>query len=215
MNMRVPIFPQDLEDGGFTRLAKRLKRDWLGTRPLRLSEAQEILAHCLGYSSFHDVALSAEIHRDDVDFPPLQTLTGEFLLTIWTELYENGHCEVFDLGELQETIYNWPFLLLSVYRNHYGHSDNQIVNQAVKADNIEAFLIAQTPRPEYNPKTYKVGFSSKQLQAMPGHHDHLSTSSYMHPSMGLCSNNGPGEITLQLLDAQYPCIDNFILGETS
>ncbi|MBK5374633.1 hypothetical protein JFT81_08300 [Pseudomonas sp. TH43] len=215
--MRVPIFPQDLENGGFTRLAKRLKRDWLGTRPLRLSEAQEILSHCLGYSSYHDVAQSAEIHNDDVDFPPLQSLTVEFLQTICAELYENGHCKVFDLGELQETIYNWPFLLLRVYRNHYGHSNNYIVNQSVKAANIETFLTSQTPRPEHHPKDYKIGFSSEQLQPMTEHHDHLSSSAYIprHPRMGVCPNNGPDETVQGLRAAQYPCIDSVSLGKTN
>lgn len=215
--MRVPIFPQDLEDGGFTRLAKRLKRDWLGTRPLRLSEAQEILSHCLGYSSYHDVAQSAEIHKDDVDFPPLQSLTVEFLQTICAELYENGHCKFFDLGELQETIYKWPFLLLRVYRNHYGHPNNCIVNQSVKAANIETFLISQTSRPEHHPKDCKVGFSSEQLHAMTEHRDHLATSSYMpsHFPMGVCPNNGPDETLQDLLDVQYPCIDSVSLRKTN
>jgi hypothetical protein len=219
MIMRVPIFPEDLIQGsGFTRLAKRLKRDWLGTKPLRLSEAQEILAHCLGYSSYHDVAQSAEMYRDDIDFPPLQELMIDCLQTISAELYDNGHCKVFNLGELQENIYNWPFLLLNVYRKHYGHSDNHIVGQAIKVDHIGAFIRTQTLRPEYRPQAFKTGFSSKQLQAMMGHQDHQSTEAYVSSLLpiGVCPYDDTSEKIQELMGPRnIACIDNVSTGRAS
>ena len=212
--MRVPIFPEDLIQGsGFTRLAKRLKRDWLGTKPLRLSEAQEILARCLGYSSYHDVAQSAGMHRDDIDFPPLQELMVDCLQTIWAELYDNGHCKVFNLGELQENIYNWPFLLLTVYRKHYGHSDNHIVGQAIKVDHIDAFFRAQTLRPEYRPQAFKTDFPSKQLQAMLGHQNQPTTAAYLYnlPPIGGCLNEIPSEHNQALTGLECsPCVNSLV-----
>ncbi|TWC11827.1 hypothetical protein FBY05_1358 [Pseudomonas sp. SJZ083] len=91
--MRVPIFPQDLTAGGFTRLAKRLKRDWPGPHPLRLSEAQELLARCLGYASYHELYQSAGVHPENVDFPPLGVLMVECLHTIWSEVFNGGYCQ--------------------------------------------------------------------------------------------------------------------------
>ena len=217
--MRVPIFPEDLIAGsGFTRIAKRLKRDWPGAKPIRLSEAQEILAHCLGYSNYHDVTQSAELHRADVDFPPLQTLIIDCLHTILAALNDNGHCNIFTLGDLQESIYNWPFLQLSIYRKHYGHSDNHIVCQAIKANHMNAFLRTQVSDLEDQSQPFKIGFSRKQLQAIMGHLDHLYSEAYVpNPlPMGLCQNDFTGENTWDLTNPKSPpCIDKISIGRAN
>ena len=199
--MRVPICQQDLIAGsGFKRLAKRLKRDWPGTEPLRLSEAQEILARCLGYGSYHEVAQSADMPQDNVDFPPLQTLMADVLFTLWEELFKDGRCGTFNLGELQANIYNWPFLLLTVYRKHYGHSDNHIVGRAVRVAHIEAFLLTQVPS-ENLPPLLKTGLSSTQPQAMMGHQNHASTEAYVSNLLpiGVCPYDDSSEKIQELM----------------
>jgi hypothetical protein len=200
MNMRVPICPKDLVAGsGFTRLAKRLKRDWPGTEPLRLSEAQEILARCLGYASYHEVVQLAQEPQGNIDFPPLQSVMVDCLNTVWHELFKGGRCKTFNLGELQKNIYNWPFLLLSVYRKHYGHADNYIVGRAIRTDHIETFLRTQTLSPEY---------ISKVIQEKLGHEITMSTSAYISTPMGNCTNSF-FNINLALAEHKStPCIDS-------
>ena len=132
MTMRVPIHPQDLNSGsGFARLAKCLKRDWPGTEPLRLSEAQNLLARCFGYSDYHELRSSAI--EEDIDYPPLMVVTSQCLATLSGELITGGRSKIFNLGEFQSQIFDWPFLQLRVYRTHYGHSDNRLVAAEVRA----------------------------------------------------------------------------------
>ena len=101
--MRVPIHPQDLHGGsGFARLAKCLKRDWPGTEPIRLSEAQNLLARCFGYSDYHELRSSAQ--EEDVDYPPLMDVTSRCLATLWGELVTGGRSKFFNLGEFQSQI---------------------------------------------------------------------------------------------------------------
>jgi integrase len=59
--MRMPIFPADLADNhGFKRIAKKIKRNWPSSTPLKLSAALEILSRGLGYRNFNDVVKSSK-----------------------------------------------------------------------------------------------------------------------------------------------------------
>lgn len=216
--MRVPICQQDLIAGsGFKRLAKRLKRDWPGTEPLRLSEAQEILARCLGYGSYHEVDQSAKTPQENVVFPPLQTLMADCLFTLWEELFKNGRCGTFNLGELQANIYSWPFLLLTVYRKHYGYSDNLIVGPEVRFAHMEAFLLTQMPS-ENLPILSKTGLPGTQLEAMVGHQSRSSTEAHVSNVLpiGVCPHDESSEkIQEQMGPPNTRCIDNVFAGKES
>jgi len=56
--MRVPIYPADLADSrGFKKIAKKIKRNWPNSTPLKLSAAFEILSRGLGYRNYNEVLM--------------------------------------------------------------------------------------------------------------------------------------------------------------
>jgi len=207
MTMRVPIFPEDLNGGsGFARLAKCLKRDWPGTEPLRLSEAQNLLARCLGYSDYYHLRSSAA--EKDVVYPPLMVVTSQCLATLSGELIGGGRGRIFNLGELQSQIFDWPFLQLSVYRNHYGHSDNRLVSAEVRVEVVEAFLSTQNTRPEFRPHEIRGiinGFSTKNLQAMVRHYTKTSSSEHVSTPIDPCEHLCPHDTIGPLARPNVPC----------
>ncbi|WP_146118122.1 hypothetical protein [Pseudomonas poae] len=184
--MRVPIYPQDLNSGsGFARIAKCLKRDWPGTEPIRLSEAQNLLAKSFGYSDYHQLRSSSP---EGVPCPSVATVVAHCMMTLSSELIGDGRALFFDLGELHMQVINWPYLQLSVYRERYGHSDNRIVGQAANAELIDAFLATQKTRPELQSSGLTDKLSRRKLAAMVGHHPEMSTEAYMSTPMGVCSD---------------------------
>lgn len=184
--MRVPVYPQDLIGGsGFSRIAKHLKRDWPGAEPIGLSKAQNILAHCFGYSDYYDVRSSPP--PENPDLPSLAHVVAQCMKTLSSELLDNDRWALFDMSELQEKIFGWPFLQLSAYREHYGHSDNRLAGQLAKAELIEAFLATQKTKP----KPYVDELPIEKLQAMTGHNSTASTAGYVPTSMGVCLNELP------------------------
>ena len=205
--MRVPIHPQDLNRGsGFARLAKCLKRDWPGTEPLRLSEAQNLLARCFGHSDYHELRSSAI--EEDIDYPPLMIVASQCLATLSGELITGGRSKVFNLGEFQSQIFDWPFLQLRVYRNHYGHSDDRLVAAEIRAEVIEAFLSTQKTRPKplpYKPLELADQFSTKDLQAMRGHYSIVSGGERMTTVIGTCSNHSSHDTNRFSNQRLMPC----------
>jgi hypothetical protein len=186
--MRVPIFPQDLNAAsGFTRLAKRLKRDWPGTQPLQLSEAQEFFARCLGYSSYQELAQSADQHPANVDYPLLEDLIINCIESICSELISDGRTKVFNLGELQAKIYRWPFVLLSVYREHYGLSDNDKGGLAIQADHVKAFM--HTQKTEQEVELRRLEAHLEKVPAQLRYENQLSTVIYINFPIGRCPNS--------------------------
>ena len=186
MIVRVPLYPQDLTGGsGFSRIAKHLKRDWPGAEPIGLSKAQNILARCFGYSDYHEVRSSPP--PENPDFPSLAHVVALCMKTLSCELTGDGRWSLFDMGELQENIFGWPFLQLSVYREHYGHSDNWLVGQLVKSELIETFLTTQKTKPE----PYVDEVPIEKLQSMTGHNSTASTAGYVSNTMGVCLNELP------------------------
>ncbi|OPA95595.1 hypothetical protein BFW88_07535 [Pseudomonas fluorescens] len=184
--MRVPIYPQDLNSGsGFARLAKCLKRDWPGAEPIQLSEAQNLLARCFGYSDYHQVKSTTP---QDVSYPSLAYVVAQCMKTLSSELIGGERAKFFDLGKLHAQVIDWPFLQLSVYREHYGHSDNRVVGQAVNAELIETFLSTRVTKPSIQPDCFSNEFSFEKLQSMTGHAPVNTTSKYMSTSMGKCTN---------------------------
>ncbi|WP_439864709.1 hypothetical protein [Pseudomonas antarctica] len=184
--MRVPIYPVDLNLGsGFTRIAESLTRDWPGEKTIEISEAQNLLAKCLGYSDYHQVRSTTP--AEGSAYPSLATVVAHCMKTLSSELVGGGRTKFFDLGRLQAQVTDWPFLQLSVYREHYGHSDNRVVSQAVNAELIEAFLPTQKARPAHRTSE----FSIERLQSMTGHEPVNSTLVYARTSMGACLNKPP------------------------
>lgn len=208
MTMRVPIHPQDLNGGsGFSRLAKCLKRDWPGTDPLRLSEAQNLLARCFGYTDYHDLRSSAL--EEDIDYPPLMVVTSQCLATLSGELITGGRSNFFNLGEFQSQIFDWPFLQLQVYRNHYGHSDNRLVAAEVRAEVIEAFLSTQKTRPvlqpyEHRPLAHEL--STHNLRAMVRHYSIASNPTKVTTLAGTCPNHSPHDANQFSIPKVMPCM---------
>lgn len=187
--MRVPIYPQDLNSGsGFARLAKCLKRDWPGAEPIRLSEAQNLLARCFGYSDYHQVRSTTP---QDVAYPSLANLVAQCMKTLSSELIGGDRAKFFDLGKLQAQVIDWPFLQLSVYREHYGHADNRVVGEAVNADLIETFLSTQITKPAGQPSGFSDEFAVEKLQSMMAHNSVSTTLEYVSTSMGKCLNQSP------------------------
>lgn len=178
--MRVPVYPQDLTGGtGFSRIAKHLKRDWPGAEPIGLSKAQNILARCFGYSDYHDVRSSPPSVNPDL--PSLALVVAQCMKTLSAELLGNDRWALFDIGELQEKLFGWPFLQLSAYREHYGHSDNRLAGQLAKAELIQEFLATQKTKP----KPYFDKLHLEKIHAMMGHNSIASTVGYMPTSMGV------------------------------
>lgn len=181
--MRVPIYPVDLNPGsGFTRIAESLKRDWPGEEAIEISEAQNLLAKCLGYSDYNQVRSTTP--AEDVSYPSPATVVAHCMKTLSSELIGGGRAKFFDLGRLQAQVTDWPFLQLSVYREHHGHCDNRIVSQAINAELIEAFLPTQKAMPTQGTSE----FSIEKLQSMTGHKPANSTLMYAKTSMGACLN---------------------------
>lgn len=181
--MRVPIYPVDLNPGsGFTRIAESLKRDWPGEKAIEISEAQNLLAKCLGYSDYRQVRSTTP--AEGAAYPSLATVVAHCMKPLSSELIGGGRAKFFDLGRLQAQVTDWPFLQLSVYRDHYGHSDNHVVSQAVNAELIEAFLSAQKTKPTQG----TTELSIEKLQSMTGHKPANSTLVYAETSMGACLN---------------------------
>lgn len=180
--MRVPISLNDLNAGiGFSRLAKNLKRGWLGINPIALSEAQNLLARCLGYEDYHAVRATAAGSGSDSDAhecPPLIDVITQCLATMTAELANVDRCKAFNLEELQAKICSWPFLQLSVYRQQYGHSDNRIVERAIKAEAIKSAL-QTTLTTKSSDFSYDI-LLNHDLQAMSQH--------YWKTPLGICPN---------------------------
>lgn len=202
--MRVPIYPQDLNSGsGFARLAKCLKRDWPGTEPIRLSEAQNLLARCFGYSDYHQIISSNS--PKIVVYPSLADVVAQCMETLCGELLGGGRAKFFDLGKLQTQVIDWPFLQLSVYRKHYGHSDNRVVAKTVTAELIEAFLSTQISQPEVQSDGRPHELRSKKLDAMLGHHPVESCIEYLDSSIGYCNLQSSYD-AYQPSSAGMPCL---------
>jgi hypothetical protein len=188
--MRVPIYPQDLNSGsGFARLAKCLKRDWPGDEPIGLSEAQNLLARCFGYSDYHQIRFSNS--PESVAYPSLANVVAQCMETLCDELIGGGRAKFFDLTMLQVQVIDWPFLQLSAYRKHYGHSDNRILGQAVNAELIEAFLSTQKAQPEVQPDGRTDELFSKKIETMMRHLTVASCAAYVSPPMGVCNHQSP------------------------
>lgn len=184
--MRVPIYPQDLNSGsGFARLAKCLKRDWPGDKAIRLSEAQDLLARCFGYSDYHQIRSSSSPER--LAYPSLASVVAQCMETLSSELIGGGRAKFFDITQLQAQVTDWPFLQLSVYREHYGHSDNRVVGQAVTAELIEAFLSTQKALSDVQPDEPTHELRLKKLDAALGHHPVASSMEYLSSSIGYCN----------------------------
>jgi hypothetical protein len=181
MTVRVPVYPQDLAGGSaFSRIAKNLKRDWPGAEPIGLSKAQNILARCFDYSDYHD--LQSSVQPENPDLPSLALVVAQCMRTLSAELLGSGGWVMFEIGALQEKVLAWPFLQLSAYREHYGHSDNRLAGQLAKAELIETFLATQRNRPRA---------PLDELRALTGHLSTASTVGYMPTSMGVCLNEPP------------------------
>lgn len=195
--MRVPIHPDDLFAGtGFIRLARTLKRDWLGIEPISLSQASELMSRCLGYSNLHDLKRDAKL--DSAEFVPLATAMTQCLATMTAELMESGQCRMLNIGELQEQIFQWPFLQLSTYRNHYGHTDNRMVGQAVKTELIDAYLDTLPTRPKQQIPSVRVPFTTRELHAMTGHVSIHETLDYLSVTSGKCHHGADGSPILHV-----------------
>ena len=195
--MRVPIHPDDLFAGtGFIRLARTLKRDWLGIEPISLSQASELMSRCLGYSNLHDLKRDAKL--DSAEFVPLATAMTQCLATMTAELMESGQCRMLNIGELQEQIFQWPFLQLSTYRNHYGHTDNRMVGQAVKTELIDAYLDTLPTRPKQQIPSVRVPFTTRELHAMAGHVSIHETLDYLSVTSGKCHHGADGSPILHV-----------------
>lgn len=195
--MRVPIHPDDLFAGtGFIRLARTLKRDWLGIEPISLSQASELMSRCLGYSNLHDLKRDAKL--DSAEFVPLATAMTQCLATMAAELMESGQCRMLNIGELQEQIFQWPFLQLSTYRNHYGHTDNRMVGQAVKTELIDAYLDTLPTRPKQQIPSVRAPFTTRELHAMAGHVSIHETLDYLSVTSGKCHHGADGSPILHV-----------------
>jgi hypothetical protein len=199
MIMRVPIHPDDLVAGtGFIRLARTLKREWLGIEPISLSQASELMSRCLGYSNLHDMKRNAK--QGSAEFAPLANVMTQCLATMTAELMESGQCRVLNIGELQEQIFQWPFLQLSTYRNHYGHADNRVVGQAVKTELIDAYMDTLTARPKQQMPVLPPPFTTRDLQAMLGHVPLNSTFDYLSMTSGKCLHGVDGASLMTSVD---------------
>lgn len=196
--MRVPISLNDLNTGsGFSRLAKNLKRDWLGINPIALSEAQNLLARCLGYEDYHAVratAAGSDSNPDAQECPPLVDVMTQCLATMTAELANVDRCKAFNLEELQAEIFSWPFLQLSVYRQQYGHSDNRIVEQAIKAEAIKSALLTALTM-KSSDSSYDI-LLNHDLPAMRQH--------YRKTPLGICPNASTPPPTFA--DANFECL---------
>lgn len=195
--MRVPIHPDDLFAGtGFIRLARTLKRDWLGIEPISLSQASELMSRCLGYSNLHDLKRDAKL--DSAEFVPLAAAMTQCLATMTAELMESGQCRMLNIGELQEQIFQWPFLQLSTYRNHYGHTDNRMVGQAVKTELIDAYLDTLPTRPKQQIPSVRAPFTTRELHAIAGHVSLHETLDYLSVTSGKCHHGADGSPVLHV-----------------
>ncbi|NWB16278.1 hypothetical protein HX819_17795 [Pseudomonas sp. D6002] len=196
--MRVPISLNDLNAGsGFSRLAKNLKRDWLGINPIALSEAQNLLARCLGYENYHAVratAAGSDSNPDAHECPPLVDVMTQCVATMTAELANVDRCKAFNFEELQAEIFSWPFLQLSVYRQQYGHSDNRIVEQAIKAEAIKSALLTALTM-KSSDSSYDI-LLNHDLPAMRQH--------YRKTPLGICPNASTPPPTFA--DANFECL---------
>ncbi|RMW23476.1 hypothetical protein ALO95_200184 [Pseudomonas syringae pv. antirrhini] len=189
--MRVPIHPDDLVAGtGFIRLARTLKRDWLGIEPISLSQASELMSRCLGYSNLHDLKRDAK--QGSAEFVPLASVMTQCLATMTASLMESGKCRMLNIGELQEQIFQWPFLQLTTYRNHYGHTDNRMVGQAVKTELIDAYLDTLPTRPKQQLPAAGAPFTTRELHAMAGYLPLHETLDYLSVTSGQCLHGEDG-----------------------
>ncbi len=199
--MRVPVYHQDLTSGsGFSRIAKNLKRDWPGAEPIGLSKAQNVLARCFGYSDYYDVRSS--VQPETLDLPSLALVVAQCMKTLSAELLGGGRWVLFDMGELQEKVFGWPFLQLSAYREHYGHSDSRLAGQLAKAELIQEFLDTQKTKPKPFFNTLHV----EKTHAMTGHNSKASTAGYVPTSMGVCLNKSSHDLDRYSISPFEKCV---------
>ena len=209
--LRVPIFLNDLNAGsGFSRLAKTLKRDWLGINVIGLSEAQNLLARCLGYDDYHAVRATAAASESDPcsrECPALVDVMNECMATMTAELASAGRCKAFSFEELQAQIFSWPFLQLSTYRQQYGHSNNRIVERAIRAELIKSD--SQAPLKltmKSSDSSYEI-FLSHDLQAMSQH--------YLNTPQGICPNASAPPRLLRTLISNAFSVRRFCMSSSS
>lgn len=139
--MRVPLFPSDLEaKRGFKRIAKLLQREWLGSEPISLCHAQNLLAQCFGYNDYHDATKSTEYLLPASALPALQDVWSNSLYLIQSHLAKTSSARAINLTDLLKAIKAWPFLTLTAYRQHYGNVDYHVlVKEAEHAWHTETF----------------------------------------------------------------------------
>lgn len=149
--MRVPLYPQDLKPGrGFKRIAKCIKRDWQGATPICLSHAQNLLARCLGYESYHEVLKAAESLVHPLPCPPLQNVWSNSMATIHNEIMPNHLPMGLDMGALITGIKAWPLLTLTAYRHQYGDAAYEAVTKDVERTwyaETFAYINSLSPKP--------------------------------------------------------------------
>ncbi|WP_104911073.1 tyrosine-type recombinase/integrase [Pseudomonas sp. LG1D9] len=69
--MRVPVYPDDLiRNRGFKSLSKQLQKQWHGSAPISLADAQKALAQGLGYKSFYDLSETSKVCQPGEPVPP-------------------------------------------------------------------------------------------------------------------------------------------------
>jgi hypothetical protein len=141
--MRMPIYPADLADNqGFKRIAKKIKRNWPSSTPLKLSAALEILSRGLGYRNFNDVVKSSKSC-------PLNTIAptvAEMRDGIHTSIFEylRTECTIrLDTGALDPLMMLLPLQDLQVFR---GSSPTQRMRQ-LEAPMLMALPLL--PQPEH------------------------------------------------------------------
>jgi hypothetical protein len=145
--MRMPIYPADLADNhGFKRIAKKIKRNWPSSTPLKLSAAFEILSHGLGYRNFNDVVKSSKSCPLNPIVPTLAEIRDGINTSIFD--YLRTECTIrLDPSALDPLVMLLPLQDLQVFR---GSSPTQ------RMQHLEAPVLRTLPplpQPEHGVRT--------------------------------------------------------------
>ena len=176
--MRVPLYLQDLEPGlGFKRIAKLIKRDWPGPASLSLSDAQEVLARCLGYTDYHDVHRSARACPANASCDSLDGVWAQSMPVISDKLMRDFPSFPLNIVLLYQFVTSWPLLMLTSFRHFHGHTDHRILKATIE-NRWKSDLEAHWAKLQETADSVRDVAESVQRQL--GHHSLGSTLTYLH-----------------------------------
>lgn len=122
--MRIPVFAEDLVGGGFSKIAKKLRRTWPGPGSVNLSYTQQFLSQALGYRDLHDLQRSVELDQSVMSSIEWQDVSHKLTQSILAAIQDTANGLIAEYGDLSQYVSTLPIGSLKAVKGHSFAREN-------------------------------------------------------------------------------------------